>query len=230
MSKITSKNNKLTQVFVRRWQRFWMRYAGINKSGKFASWLASWFSPPHYGRESLALIRGNGYISAKATIYHSNLRYHKAFIDDYCLIYQNKNGGPINLGSEVRIYRNTILETGQNGYITIGDHSSIHPRCQLNAYVSGIEIGNNVMIAANCALFSYDHGIDANLPIRKQPLTSKGTIKIGNDAWIGTGAIILSGITIGEGAIVGAGAVVTRDIPNNGIVVGNPAKLVKTRS
>jgi len=58
---------------------------------------------------------------------------------------------------------------------------------------------------------------------------TKGITKIGNDVWIGHGATILSGITIGDGSIIGANAVVAKDIPPYSIVVGNPAKVIRSR-
>ena len=58
---------------------------------------------------------------------------------------------------------------------------------------------------------------------------SKGDIVIGNDVWVGYGAIILSGVTIGDGAVIGAGAVVASDVPPYAVVIGNPAKIVKHR-
>jgi acetyltransferase-like isoleucine patch superfamily enzyme len=58
---------------------------------------------------------------------------------------------------------------------------------------------------------------------------SKGPVVIGNDVWVGAGAIILSGVSIGDGAIVAAGAVVTKDVPPYAIVGGNPAKLIRYR-
>ena len=56
---------------------------------------------------------------------------------------------------------------------------------------------------------------------------NKGDIVIGNDVWIGYEAVILSGVTIGDGAIIGTRAVVTKDVPANAIVVGNPAKVMR---
>lgn len=57
----------------------------------------------------------------------------------------------------------------------------------------------------------------------------RGNIVLGNDVWVGYGALIRSGVTIGNGAVVGMGAVVTKDVPAYGIVAGNPAKLVRYR-
>jgi chloramphenicol O-acetyltransferase type B len=58
---------------------------------------------------------------------------------------------------------------------------------------------------------------------------TKGNVAIGNDVWIGTEALILSGVTIGDGAVIGARAVITRDVPPYAVVAGNPAKVIKYR-
>lgn len=60
-------------------------------------------------------------------------------------------------------------------------------------------------------------------------ITSKGSVTIGNDVWLGSGSLILSGVTVGDGAVVAARAVVTRDVPPFAIVAGNPARIINWR-
>jgi len=215
----------------RRWIRFWGRLGGPGPFGRIASRLAAKVAPPHLGQVTLARLSPRGYIDADATIYHSELCLGEhVYVARGVLIVENDQGGAVSLGDKVAIHRYAILETGQLGYIDIGTGSSIHPGCQLKAYVEPILVGEGVMIAANVAIYSYDHGMMPGVPVRKQALVGKSPVSIGDDAWIGTGAIILSGVSIGEGAVVGAGSVVTGDIPANAIAVGNPARILKYRS
>ena len=219
------------EILTKRWTRFWMRFAGLSRFGRIATRLATWFAKPHKARVYLARMNPQGYIAPSATIYHSDLRLGAhIFIGDRVIIFQRENGGPVELGDRVYIYRDTIIETGYGGSVTLGAHTSIHPRCQLNAYVGPIQIGCGVMIGPNCALYSYDHGVAPDRPIREQPLQTKGGIVVGDDAWIGVGAIVLDGVRIGKGAVIGAGSVVTSDVPDSAIAVGVPARVVKMRS
>ncbi len=212
------------------WAGFWMRFAGTGRAGRLAMALAAVCFPPHYRRVGLAHLHPNGYIAWSAIIHHTRLILGKSvFIDDRCMIFQNNGGGSVELADNVYLYRDTIVETGEGGWVSVGADSSLHPRCQLNAYVEPIRIGRGVMIAANCALYSYDHGTVPAEPVRLQPLVSRGPITIGDDAWIGTGTIVLSGVTVGAGAVIGAGSVVTRDIPPGAVAVGNPARVVRMR-
>lgn len=212
------------------WTRFWMRYAGLNASGRAATFLATWFAPPHKERIYLSKLNPRGYISVHAKIFHNQLVLGEhVFIDDHALLFQRRQGGDLRIGNKVSIYRYNILETAYGGSLLIGDHVSVHPKCQLNAYVSQIHIGSGTMLAPCCALYAYDHGTDADRPIRKQPLKSQGGIHIGREVWLGYGSIVLDGVTIGDGAVVGAGSVVAGDIPENAIAVGNPARVMKMR-
>lgn len=85
----------------------------------------------------------------------------------------------------------------------------------------GIEIEDDVLVAANAQLISNNHDPEEHSIITCRP------IKLKRNCWIGAGATILPGVTVGENAIVGAGAVVTKDVEANTIVGGIPAKLIK---
>ena len=214
----------------KRWVRFWGRLGGPGLFRCLASRLAAMAAPPHLGQVVLARLTPRGYIDSAAILYHSDLRLGRhVYIAGGVLVFENGQGGPVSLGNEVAIHRHAVLETGRQGAIQIGNGSSIHPGCQLKAYVQPISIGEGVMIAANVAIYSYDHQMMPGTPVRDQALVAKAAVVISDNAWIGTGAIILSGVTIGEGAVVGAGSVVTKDIPAGAIAAGNPARILKYR-
>lgn len=230
MNEYSRKNLAITQTFRREWVCFWMRYAGLSRFGRFATRLATWFALPHKASSYLAYLNPRGYVAHTAVIYHGDLSFGKnILIGDRVIIYQAENGGRVELGDRVCILRDTILETGYGGYIKIGPTTWIHPRCQLNAYVAPIEIGSGVDIAPNCAFYSYDHGFGPNIPIREQPLQTKGSIKIDDQSWLGVGVTVLSGVHIGKGAVVGAGSLVVHDIPDGAIAVGRPARVIRMR-
>ncbi|MEY4390638.1 MAG: hypothetical protein RLZZ400_381 [Actinomycetota bacterium] len=91
--------------------------------------------------------------------------------------------------------------------------------------VAPIRIGSNTMFGTNVQLMTPIHPLDPEL--RAEGWESALPITIGENVWIGSGAIILGGVTIGDGAVVGAGAVVTKDVKARTVVAGNPAKLIR---
>lgn len=207
-----------------------MRFAGVGTFGRIAAWLAALWTPPYYGRYELARRSRRGYVSPSATIHHTDLRLGEhVFIDDRVLIYQDRDGGEVDLAEGVHLHRDTIIQTGYGGSVKIGKNTYIQPRCQLSAYKAPISIGASVQIAPNCAFYPYDHSTEPGTPISRQPLQTKGGIVIGDDVWLGVGVLVLDGVTIGEGAVIGAGAVVTGDVPKGAIAVGVPARVIKTR-
>jgi acetyltransferase-like isoleucine patch superfamily enzyme len=93
----------------------------------------------------------------------------------------------------------------------------------------GIDIGNDVRIAASSVIVSSNHLYrDRETPIWKQGMSAKGVI-IGNDVWIGANCTILDGVKVGDGAIIAAGAVVNRNVEGYTVVGGVPAKFIKSR-
>ncbi len=87
----------------------------------------------------------------------------------------------------------------------------------------GIYIGDGALIGHNVVLATLNHAMS---PSRRGTMVP-APIRIGKNVWIGSNAAILPGVTIGDGAIVAAGAVVTRDVPENAIVGGVPAKVIR---
>lgn len=110
--------------------------------------------------------------------------------------------------------------------ISLGDKSSIGD----NAYLVGeIKIGKDVMMAANCALIGSNHKFDRlDVPMNTQG-GEASPIVIEDNVWIGYGVTILAGVTVHTGAVLAAGAIVTKDVPENAIVGGVPAKIIKYR-
>jgi acetyltransferase-like isoleucine patch superfamily enzyme len=151
------------------------------------------------------------------------------FIGDRVVIYQGRDGGALQIGDDVHINQDCILETAQGGSISIGGGSRIQPRCQFSAYLGQIVIGRDVQIAPNCAFYPYDHEIEPNAPIKDQPLKSRGGIAIEDDVWLGHNVVVLDGVRIGAGAVIGAGSVVKSNVPSRAIAVGSPARVVKRR-
>ena len=110
--------------------------------------------------------------------------------------------------------------------ISIGNNSAFGRFTEFGA-AGGIEIGNDVIAGSYISFHSENHNFnDTSKLIREQGVTSKG-IKIGNNVWIGAKVTFLDGSVIGDNCVVAAGAVVSGVFPNNTIIGGVPAKIIK---
>lgn len=114
-------------------------------------------------------------------------------------------------------------------YVNYGKHTKIGRNVFINfdctfLDLGGITIEDGVLIAPKVSLLSEGHPL---VPEERQSLKA-GHIHIKKNAWIGANATILQGVTIGENAVVAAGAVVSKDVPDNTVVGGIPAKIIKT--
>lgn len=152
------------------------------------------------------------------------------FIGKYCII-QTKSAGKIVLNDRLSINNHIILYADEGGEISFGYRVFIGDYSTIRTSRTKVSIGNNTMIAQNVKLIATNHAYkNKNILIHQQDIdTSKMGITIGNDCWIGAGAIVLPGVTINDGAVVGGNAVVTKDVPAYAVVVGNPAKIIKYR-
>jgi maltose O-acetyltransferase len=116
-------------------------------------------------------------------------------------------------------------------YCDYGSHIRIGARvfvnCGLVALdVAAVTIGDDVQIGPNVQLLTPTHPLDAEL--RRAKWEAAEPIAIENNAWLGGGAIVLPGVTVGENSVVGAGAVVTKTVPPNVVVAGNPPRVIRS--
>lgn len=120
-----------------------------------------------------------------------------------------------------RVVDGPRLTVGDGSYLGYGVVISVGREVTLGRRV---HIADRVFICDNPG-----HPLDARRRREHQPvdLDQVKPVRLGDDVWVGTGAIILPGVTVGDGAVIGAGSVVTRDVPPNAIVAGNPARVVK---
>jgi acetyltransferase-like isoleucine patch superfamily enzyme len=100
------------------------------------------------------------------------------FIADRVVLNQARDGGPLELGDRVHIFRDTMVATGAGGRVTIGRDTFIQPRCQIMGYKGPIEVGRHVQIAPNCAFYSYDHSFARGRPIGNQPIQTKAALSL----------------------------------------------------
>ena len=144
----------------------------------------------------------------------------------------SRNG--VQLGRRVVIGRNSRIEcTGGlqsiGKGIRIGDRTTFGNDCSFGA-AGGIEIGEDVVVGQFVRFHSENHNFsDMTKLISEQGVTHKG-IKIGNNCWIGAGAVFLDGSELGNGCVVGANAVVTKRFPDNVVIAGVPAKVITKRA
>ncbi len=162
------------------------------------------------------------------------LRVGRNFVaEDYCEI-QGLSEEGIVIGDHVTV--GSFAMVRPSGYygrapgkgLVVGDHANIGAYCYLGCG-GGIIIGAHVMISPRVSIHSENHHYARlDMPMKAQGVT-RAAVTIGDDCWLASSSVILSGVTVGEGAIVAAGAVVTRDVPAYAIVGGTPATVIGWR-
>jgi acetyltransferase-like isoleucine patch superfamily enzyme len=140
---------------------------------------------------------------------------------------QIARGGRLVLGRWSWIGHGCKLRVHE-GEVRIGAKSVLGQECTVSAF-QHVEIGRECVIADRVMLIDFDHGVvDVERPVRLQGIY-KRDVNVGHNVWIGYGACLLRGVRVGDNAIVGTGAVVTRDVPDNAVVAGVPARVLRMR-
>ncbi len=154
------------------------------------------------------------------------IKQYLDFIDE--LSFENARAiKQMKLGKPVPISATARISNGQN--ITIGSRTNINRYCSLLAGEnSKIIMGEDCLTGPGVKIIASKYDVQGRDTIRSYPADERDVI-IGNDVWLGANVVVLPGVKIGDGAIVGAGSVVTKDVESYAVMVGVPAKKIKTR-
>lgn len=203
---------------------------------------------PWWGYVLIALGAALALMVGAATWYHQRykikqplgaflLRY---FVADYVMLPVRWCPGVVGLGLRSVVYRVVMKRLGARSTLLPGSYFFYADRIEIGADTSigmecifdgsgGIRIGDWVRMGPRVTLVTANHNFEQrSLRIKDQGL-SESPIEIGDDVWFGANITVLPGVKIGTGAVIAAGAVVTKDVPEYGIVVGVPGRVVTYR-
>jgi acetyltransferase-like isoleucine patch superfamily enzyme len=126
----------------------------------------------------------------------------------------------IGHGCKVRVHE---------GELRIGARTVFGQECTISAF-QHVSVGRECIIADRVMMIDFDHGmVEVERPIREQGIY-KRDVNIGHNVWVGYGACLLRGVQIGHNAVIGTSSVVTADVPENAVVGGIPAKVIRMRA
>ena len=117
------------------------------------------------------------------------------------------------------------LQVDYGTYVTLGDGVFINFNCVI-LDTCAVTIGAGTLVGPGVQFFAATHPVDP--AVRRQGLEMGAPITVGENVWIGGGAILLAGVTIGDDSVIGAGSVVTRSVPAGVLAAGNPCRVVRT--
>jgi acetyltransferase-like isoleucine patch superfamily enzyme len=147
----------------------------------------------------------------------------------------------IGPGVKLEIGRDAVVRLGRwswighgtkirahEGEVLIGAKTVVGQECTISAF-QHVSIGRECIVADRAMLIDFDHGVvEVDRPIRVQGIY-KRDVNVGNNCWIGYGACFLRGVTVGDNCVVGTLSVVTKDFPDDCVLAGAPAKIIRRR-
>lgn len=151
-------------------------------------------------------------------------------------LYDFNRTRPSEMPKRMALLKEILAEVGENCYVEPPLHANwgINTHFGNNVYANfnltlvddcDIYVGDSVMFGPNVTVAVAGHPIDPGL--RRKVAQFNIPVRIGNNVWIGAGAVILPGVTISDNSVIGAGSIVTKDIPANVVAVGNPCRVLR---
>jgi len=175
---------------------------------------------------------GSGVIVGRNVTIRHPAKLHlgdRVIVDDYAVLdAKGETNKGIFIGNDVMIGRNTVLSC-KDGDIHIGYNTNLAMSCFVQS-AKIVRIGNKVLFGAYCYVIGGGDHISSRIdvPIMDQGQTISG-IEIGNHCWFGADVKVMDGVRIGRDAILGTGAVVVKDVPKYTVAAGIPARVIRDR-
>ncbi len=173
------------------------------------------------------------YMHLIARFYALKLRYGRRLQTDGLCFICPRVRLEIGRGATLRIGRWAWIGHGckirvHEGEVGIGAKTVMGQECTISAF-QHVSIGRECILADRVMLIDFDHGVtEVERPVRLQGIY-KRDVSVGHNVWIGYGACVLRGVSVGDNAIVGTNAVLTKDVPENAVAGGVPARVLRMR-
>ncbi len=151
-------------------------------------------------------------------------------------LYDFNQSRPSEMARRAAILKEFLAEVGENCYVEPPLHANWGRNTHFgnNVYANfnltlvddaDIYVGDSVMFGPNVVVATAGHPVDPEL--RRKVAQFNLPVRIGNNVWIGAGALVMPGVTIGDNSVIGAGSVVTKDVPPDVVAVGNPCRVLR---
>jgi maltose O-acetyltransferase len=179
--------------------------------------------------EKEKMLSGELYSATDGELVEARLRAKKLLkslnVEEYTLTNRSKQIlRELIPGSHPSLYIEPPFHCDYGSNIVCGENVYFNVNCVV-LDVAHVSIGSNVFFGPGAQIYTATHPLDHTI---RKTLESGKEVTIGDDCWIGGGAIILPGVKIGQRCVIGAGSVVTKDVPDDSLVAGNPAKLIRS--
>jgi acetyltransferase-like isoleucine patch superfamily enzyme len=128
----------------------------------------------------------------------------------------------------VIIGRDSVIVADREAVVEIGAGTKVNQRCFITAK-RRIAIGRHVLFSNNVFICDHLHAFDdVETPVMRQGATEPRPVEIGEGTWLGINVVVMPGVRVGRHCVIGANSVVTADVPDFGVAVGAPARLVRS--
>lgn len=162
------------------------------------------------------------------SLYGKRIRINNAFeFGKSCAIIFDASDSSVAIGANVQVRNHFHIRSGNNGKLVIGNKVFFNNNCSIHC-LSDIFIGDHNQFGEGVKMYDHNHQFRNTHQRISEQGYSTGSIRIGNNCWIGSNVIILKNVEIGDNVVIGAGCTIHQSVPSNTIVINHQSLVYKT--